>query len=61
MKVVWCGNFPFLKVYTSEEGLYGLGENVVDHRAILSGQLDYLSKLLIGEDPFQIENYGVRK
>jgi len=55
IKVIWCGSFPFLKVYTNEEGLYGIGESLVPHRGILSGQLDYLGKLLIGEDPFQIE------
>ena len=54
IKVLRCGNFSFFKVYTSE-GITGVGENVVLHKAILEAQAGVLRTLLIGEDPFRIE------
>lgn len=54
LKVLQCGSFSFVKVYTNE-GISGVGENVVKDRAVLEGQADVLKTLLIGENPFQIE------
>jgi len=54
IKVFQCGNFHFVKVYTNE-GITGVGENVVGHRAIHEGQAVFLRSLLIDENPFQIE------
>ena len=55
IKIFWCGYLPFIKVYTNEEGITGVGENVIQHRGILEGQVDFLRGVLIGEDPFNIE------
>lgn len=54
IKVFRCGNFSFFKVYTNE-GITGIGENVVLHKAILEAQAEVLRTFLIGEDPFPIE------
>lgn len=56
---VVCGSYPFVKVYT-DGGITGIGENVVQHPGILRGEIDYLKKLLIGEDPFDIERLWVK-
>jgi len=55
IKIFWCGYIPFIKVYTSEDGLTGVGENVIQHRGILEGQVTFLRGVLIGENPFNIE------
>ncbi len=55
IKIFWCGESPFIKVYTNEEGVTGVGENVVGHRGILEGQIDFLRNVVLGEDPFNIE------
>ena len=55
IKIFWCGHFPFTKVYTNEEGITGVGENVIQHQGILQGQVDFLRNILLGEDPFNIE------
>ena len=59
IKSFFCGNYPFIKVYTNE-GITGIGENFVHHKGILSGQLEYLRNMLIGEDPFGIERLWVK-
>ena len=56
---VVCGSYPFVKVYT-DGGITGIGENVVQHPGILRGEIDYLKKLLIGEDPFDIGRLWVK-
>ena len=55
IKIFWCGDFPFIKVYTNEEGITGVAENVIHHKGILEGQIDFLGNSLLGEDPFNIE------
>ena len=42
IKIFWCRDFPFIKIYTNEEGITGVGENVVGHKGILEGQIDFL-------------------
>jgi len=54
IKAFWCGPSPFTKVYTNE-GITGIGENVIHHDGILAGQLEMLKNLVIGEDPMNIE------
>ena len=54
LKVFRCGNFSFIKVYT-DEGITGVGENVIMSKTILESQADVLKILLVGENPFQIE------
>ncbi len=54
IKVFRCGSFSFFKLYTNE-GITGIGENIVLHKPILEAQAEVLRNLLIGEDPFRIE------
>ncbi len=55
IKSFMCGPLPFTKVYTNEGGITGIGENVVQQKVILEGQVAFLRNLLVGEDPFNIE------
>ena len=59
IKSFLCGVYPFVKVYTNE-GITGIGENIVHDRGISSGQIEYLKRLLVGEDPFDIQRLWVR-
>ncbi|MCK5213264.1 MAG: mandelate racemase/muconate lactonizing enzyme family protein, partial [Dehalococcoidia bacterium] len=51
---IMCGPLPITKVYT-DEGITGLGENVVSNPGILAAQVEMLKGILVGEDPFNIE------
>ncbi|GAG75389.1 unnamed protein product, partial [marine sediment metagenome] len=55
IKTFYCGDFQFVKVYTNEEGITGLGENTVRHKGTLEGQIAYLRDIILGENPFNIE------
>ena len=58
IKTFWCGDFQFIKVYTNEEGITGVGENLVRRiieKDMLEGQIAYLRAIILGEDPFNIE------
>ncbi len=58
IKSFWCGDFQFLKVYTNEEGMTGVGENIVRRvieKDMLEGQVNYLRDIILGENPFNIE------
>lgn len=56
IKAFWCGDFQFIKVYTNEEGITGVAEDVVrQNKGILEGQIAYLRDIILGEDPFNIE------
>jgi len=59
IKAIMCGPLPITKVYTNE-GITGLGENVVSHPGILKGQVEMLKSLLVGEDPFNIERLWIK-
>ena len=59
IKSIMCGPLPFTKVYTNE-GITGLGENVVSHPAILAAQVEMLKQILVGEDPFNIERLWIK-
>jgi galactonate dehydratase len=59
IETVICGPLPFTKVHTNE-GVTGLGENVVNHPQILKGQVELLKTLLVGEDPFNIEKLWIK-
>ncbi len=59
IKTLMCGPLPFTRVYTNE-GITGLGENVVSHPAILAGQVEMLKTILVGEDPFNIERLWIK-
>ena len=54
IKAIMCGPLPITKVYTNE-GITGLGENVVSNPGILRAQVEMLKGILVGEDPFNIE------
>ncbi len=55
IKAIMCGPLPLTRVYTNEEGMTGIGENVSSNRGILEAQVSLLKKILVGEDPFDIE------
>jgi galactonate dehydratase len=59
IKATMCGPLPFTTVYTNE-GITGLGENVVNHPATLQGQVELLKSILVGEDPFNIERLWIK-
>jgi galactonate dehydratase len=59
IEAIMCGPLPFTKVHTNE-GITGLGENIVNHPAILKGQIEVLKSLLVGEDPFNIERLWIK-
>lgn len=54
VKAFQCGGFSFTKVYTNE-GITGVGETIVAGKAILEAQAGVLRRLVIDQDPFQIE------
>lgn len=54
IKAIMCGPLPITKVYTNE-GITGLGENVVSNPGILKAQVEMLKGILVGQDPFNIE------
>jgi galactonate dehydratase len=54
IKAIMCGPLPITKVYTNE-GITGLGENVVNNPGIFKAQVEMLKGMLVGEDPFKIE------
>jgi galactonate dehydratase len=54
IKAFWCGNSPFTKIYTSE-GITGVGENVIHDKGKLAGQIEFLKRHLVGENPMNIE------
>ncbi|NLI00222.1 MAG: D-galactonate dehydratase family protein [Chthonomonadales bacterium] len=51
-------NYVFLKVMTSEPGLYGVGDATLNGRelAVASALRDHIAPLLIGRDPDRIED-----
>jgi galactonate dehydratase len=50
-------NWIFVKVVTDQPGLYGWGEATLEwHTRAVTGALEDLSQLLIGEDPTRIEH-----
>ena len=59
IEAIMCGPLPFTKVYTNE-GITGLGENVVNHPATLQGSVEMLKGILVGEDPFNIEKLWIK-
>ena len=59
IEATMCGPLPFTKVYTNE-GITGLGENVVNHPATLQGNVELLKSILVGEDPFNIERLWIK-
>ncbi len=59
IEAIMCGPLPFTKVYTNE-GITGLGENVVNHPATLKGSVELLKTILVGEDPFNIEKLWIK-
>jgi galactonate dehydratase len=44
----------------TNEGITGIGENVVQHPTVLKGQVELLKSILVGEDPFSIERLWVK-
>ena len=54
LKAFQCGSFTFVKVYTNE-GITGVGENISVPKPLFLGQIEVLRKLVVGEDPCQIE------
>jgi len=54
VKTFQCGGFSFVKVYTNE-GITGIGESIVTGKAIPEAQAGVLRRLVIDQDPFQIE------
>ncbi len=59
IEAVMCGPLPFTRVHTNE-GITGLGENVVSHPAIFAAQVQMLNSILVGEDPFNIERLWIK-
>ena len=50
-------NWIFVKVVTDQPGLYGWGEATLEwHTRAVTGALEDISQLLIGEDPTRIEH-----
>ena len=50
-------NWVFVKVHTSEPGLYGWGEATLEwHTRSVVGAIEDLSQLLVGQDPTRIEH-----
>jgi galactonate dehydratase len=54
LKAIQCGTFAFIKVYTNE-GITGVGENVIAPKPLFNGQIEVLRRFVVGEDPCQIE------
>ena len=54
VKAFKCGGFTFIKVYTNE-GITGIGETVVGNRSMAEAQAGVLSRMVMDQDPFQIE------
>lgn len=54
VKAFQCGGFSFTKVYTNE-GITGVGETIVAGKAIHEAQSGVLRRLVMNQDPFQIE------
>ena len=49
-------NWVFVKVFTSDPGLFGWGEGTLEwHTRSVVGAVEDLTELLIGEDPSRIE------
>ena len=59
IEAIMCGPLPFTRVHTNE-GITGLGENVVNHPETLRGNVELLKSILVGEDPFNIEKLWIK-